>query len=57
MAFDHNKDDVSTWAQEMWNNTGDGSLAGFVDGLAVHWYTGEFERDQKKGKRVHECLL
>ena len=40
LAFDHNKDHMVTWADAMFNDT---SVAKpFVDGIAVHWYTGDY---------------
>uniref|UniRef100_A0A7S0RV58 Glucosylceramidase n=1 Tax=Pyramimonas obovata TaxID=1411642 RepID=A0A7S0RV58_9CHLO len=39
MAFDHNKDHVHLWANVMYE---DPEAAQYVDGLAVHWYTGDY---------------
>jgi len=47
LAYDHNKDHVVKWAEEMYN-ADNGATARFVDGLAVHWYAGAwFERLKK----------
>jgi len=40
MAFDHNKDHVEAWSQEMFS----GLAGGFVDGIAFHWYAGGMNR-------------
>jgi glucosylceramidase len=43
LAFDHNKDHLFAWAQDIIG--GDlGSKGGYVDGMAFHWYTGSMDR-------------
>lgn len=37
-VFDHNKDHVNVWAEEMLNASSD--AAQYVDGTAYHWYAG-----------------
>jgi O-glycosyl hydrolase len=40
MAYDHNRDDVYNWAQVIY-----GSQLGlkYVDGMAFHWYVGQYQ--------------
>ena len=40
LAYDHNKDHMVTWADAMFNETS--GAKPFVDGIAVHWYTGDY---------------
>ncbi|KAK3277055.1 hypothetical protein CYMTET_14919 [Cymbomonas tetramitiformis] len=39
MVFDHNKDHVHKWAEVVY---ADPEAAKYIDGLAVHWYAGDF---------------
>lgn len=39
LGFDHNKDKLAEWARELYQGDGGASLK-YVDGLAMHWYTG-----------------
>ena len=41
LAFDHNKDHLLAWTKTI---LGDKAAAGFVDGMAFHWYAGEGDR-------------
>ena len=42
LGFDHNKDHVHAWAQELWREGSPSSA--FVDGVAYHWYAGGMDR-------------
>ncbi|CBN79893.1 Glucosylceramidase, family GH30 [Ectocarpus siliculosus] len=41
MAFDHNRDHLVTWAEEMMSNE---ETAQYVDGMAFHWYVASWNR-------------
>ncbi|GKY98296.1 hypothetical protein MPSEU_000787200 [Mayamaea pseudoterrestris] len=42
LIFDHNKDHVNDWVEEIMNASS--SAAEFVDGTAYHWYAGGMDR-------------
>ncbi|CAN0206041.1 unnamed protein product, partial [Ectocarpus sp. 4 AP-2014] len=41
MAFDHNRDHLVTWAEEMMSNE---ETAQYLDGMAFHWYVASWNR-------------
>lgn len=51
LAFDHNKDKVVKWAEEMYK-ADDGATAKFVDGLAVHWYGGSWFENLQRTREI-----
>jgi glucosylceramidase len=42
LAFDHNKDHLELWADEMFNKSA--AASSYVDGIAFHWYSGSGDR-------------
>mmetsp|Transcript_134522 Transcript_134522/g.335627 ORF Transcript_134522/g.335627 Transcript_134522/m.335627 type:complete len:498 (+) Transcript_134522:105-1598(+) len=55
LVFDHNKEDVYTWAQALYSNPG---AAQYAAGVAFHWYTGDhFDGVAKIRKDFPQAML
>lgn len=44
LAFDHNKDHLLAWSEEMLGGAAGKGPSEFIDGMAFHWYTGDNDR-------------
>lgn len=56
LGFDHNKDHIVEWADELMSSNSSSSL--YVDGIAFHWYSGScFENVQTVSERYPDKIL